>query len=118
MLASLFPLLCQSVDWFEDLVGEQKAMSEVRSSELDKGLSSSNDPVEGRRTSWLLAHGRLRLSTPLGRCVAWTLRRSPGLGIGSNYPRGLRFVFLMGRNKLVIFRPGRCASTSCFPMQA
>ena len=51
MLASLFPLLCQSVDWFEDLVGEQKAMSEVRSSELDKGLSSSNDPVEGRRTS-------------------------------------------------------------------
>ena len=46
MLASLFPLLCQSVDWFEDLVGKQRAMSEVRSSELEKGLSSSNDPVK------------------------------------------------------------------------
>ena len=46
MLAGLLPLLRQSVDWFEDLVGERRAMSEVISSELKTRLSSSNDPVE------------------------------------------------------------------------
>ena len=46
MLADLFPLLHQSIDWFEELVGEQKVMLEVRSSELERGLSSSNDPIE------------------------------------------------------------------------
>ena len=46
-LADLLPLLRQSIDWFEGLVREQEAMSEVRSSELETGLSSSGDPVEG-----------------------------------------------------------------------
>ena len=46
-LADLLPLLRQSIDWFEGLVKEQEAMSEVRSSELETGLSSSGDPVEG-----------------------------------------------------------------------
>ena len=46
VLADLFPLLCQSVDWFEGLVVEQRAISEVRSSELDTRLSSSDDLVE------------------------------------------------------------------------
>ena len=46
VLADLFPLLCQSVDWFEGLVVEKRAMSEVRSSELDTRLSSSDDLVE------------------------------------------------------------------------
>ena len=46
MLVDLFPLLCQSVDWFEGLVVEKRAMSEVRSSELDTRLSSSDDLVE------------------------------------------------------------------------
>ena len=45
VVADLLPLLRQSVDWFRDLVRE--AMSEVRSSELETGLSSSGDPVEG-----------------------------------------------------------------------
>ena len=45
-LAYLFPLLRQSVDWFEDLVGDWRVMSEVRSSELETALSSSDDPVE------------------------------------------------------------------------
>ena len=39
-------MLHQSVDWFEDLVGKRRVMSEVRSSELETGLSSSDDPVE------------------------------------------------------------------------
>ena len=46
VLANLFPLLRQSVDWFEDLVVERRAMSEVRSSELEMGLSSSDDLME------------------------------------------------------------------------
>ena len=44
VVANLLPLLCQSIDWL-DLVRE--AMSEVRSSELEIGLSSSDDPMEG-----------------------------------------------------------------------
>ena len=46
-MADLLPLLCQSINWFESRVREQKIISEVRSSELETGLSSSGDPVEG-----------------------------------------------------------------------
>ena len=46
VLTDLFPLLRQFVDWFEDLVSDRRAMSEVSSNELETGLSSSDDPVE------------------------------------------------------------------------
>ena len=46
-LVELLPLLRQSIDWFEGLVRERGTMSEVRSNELETGLSSSGDPVEG-----------------------------------------------------------------------
>ena len=46
VLIDLFPLLRQSVDWFEELVGSRGIMFEVRSSELETRLSSSDDPVE------------------------------------------------------------------------
>ncbi|KAL0014155.1 hypothetical protein SO802_001224 [Lithocarpus litseifolius] len=46
VLADLFPLLRQLVDWFEDLVVERRVMLKVRSSELETGLSSSDDPME------------------------------------------------------------------------
>ena len=46
-LADLLPLLRQSIDWFGSRVKEQEIMSVVRSSELETGLSSSSDPVEG-----------------------------------------------------------------------
>ena len=49
-LADLLPLLRQSIDWFEGLVREHEAMSEVMSSELETGLLSSGDPVEGDTT--------------------------------------------------------------------
>ena len=45
VLAELLPLLHQSINWFEGLVIERSGMSEVRSSELETGLSSSNNPV-------------------------------------------------------------------------
>ena len=46
-LADLLPLLRQSINWFESLVRERGRMSEVRSSELETELSSSDKPVEG-----------------------------------------------------------------------
>ena len=45
VVADLLPLFRQSIDWFRDLVRE--AISEVRSSELEIGLSLSSEPVEG-----------------------------------------------------------------------
>ena len=44
VLGALSPILGQSLAWFE---GETRRMSEVRSSELDTGLSSSGSPIEG-----------------------------------------------------------------------
>ena len=46
-LAKLLTLLRQSIDWFEGLVKERGTMSEVRSSELKTGLSSSGGLMEG-----------------------------------------------------------------------
>ena len=43
-LADLLPLLRESVDWFEGIMGEQRVM--LRSSELETRLSSSDDLVE------------------------------------------------------------------------
>ena len=45
-LADLLPLLRQSIDWFKSWVREREIMFEVRSSELETRLSSSNDPIE------------------------------------------------------------------------
>ena len=44
-LADLLPLLRELVDWFEGIVGEWRSMLEVRPSELETRLSSSNDLV-------------------------------------------------------------------------
>ena len=46
VLGDLLPLLRQSVNWFEELVADRGVMSEVRSNELETGLSSSDDLVE------------------------------------------------------------------------
>ncbi|KAK9984949.1 hypothetical protein SO802_034474 [Lithocarpus litseifolius] len=46
-LGELLLVLSQSLSWFENLVGERARMSEVWSSELEIGLSSSGDPTEG-----------------------------------------------------------------------
>lgn len=46
MLVDLHPLLNQSLKWFKEMVGEKEVVSEVRSSELETRLLSSDDPVE------------------------------------------------------------------------
>ena len=66
VLGDLFPLLYQSIDWFEGLVSERGAMSEVRSSELKTGLSSSDDPVEMGDDTVVSIPRRLGLFCPWG----------------------------------------------------
>ena len=66
VLADLFPLLCQSVDWFEELVGEQRVMSEVRSSKLEMGLSSSDDPIEVKEDTTTSGLREVRAFSTLG----------------------------------------------------
>ena len=46
VLGDLLPLLRQSLNWFEGLA-RREVMFEVRSSDLETGLSSNGDPVEG-----------------------------------------------------------------------
>ena len=46
-LGELFPMLSQSINWFNGLVGGRERMFEVRSSELEIGLSTSDGPVKG-----------------------------------------------------------------------
>ena len=66
VLADLFPLLCQSVDWFEDLVCERRVMSEVRSSELEMRLSSSDDPIEVEEDTTASSPREVRAFSTLG----------------------------------------------------
>ena len=62
VLGELFPILGQSLAWFE---GEAKRMSEVRSSELETGLSFS--VAQWRVTRPSLPLIQLGLFTPLRR---------------------------------------------------
>ena len=48
ILADLYPLLHQSLNWFQSLQGmsvEERIGSKIRSSDLETGLSSSGDTV-------------------------------------------------------------------------
>ena len=47
VIGELSPILGQSLAWFE---GETRRMAEVRSSELETGLSSGGSPEEGDTT--------------------------------------------------------------------
>ena len=47
VLGDLLQLLCQSINWFKGLIKEWGVMSEVRSSELETRLPSSDRLVEG-----------------------------------------------------------------------
>ena len=68
VLGDLLPLLRQSLNWFEGLV-RREVMSEVRSSELEIGLSSNGDPVEGD----------IAVSTPQEVRAFYALREACGL---------------------------------------
>ena len=66
VLANLLPLLRQSIDWFEGLTSERGAMSEVRSSELEIGLSSSDDPMEVEEDTAISILQEVRAFSTLG----------------------------------------------------
>ena len=65
-LGDLLPLFCQSIDWFEGLVSERGAVSEVRSSELETGLSSSDDLVEVEEDTAVFVPREVRAFHALG----------------------------------------------------
>ena len=69
VLGDLLPMLHQSLSWFEGLVKGREVMSEVRSSDLETGLSSNGDPVEGDTT----------VSTPREVRAFYALREVCGL---------------------------------------
>ena len=70
VLIDLFPLLRQSVDWFEELMGSRGIMSEVRSSELETRLSSSDDPVEVEVDTAASSRREVRAFHALGEACA------------------------------------------------
>ena len=65
-MGDLLPLFCQSIDWFEGLVSERGAVSEVRSSELETGLSSSDDLVEVEEDTAVFVPREVRAFHALG----------------------------------------------------
>ena len=66
VLAELLPLLHQLVNWFEGLVVERRGMSDVRSSELETGLSSSNNPMEVEEDTAVSSLREVRAFSALG----------------------------------------------------
>ena len=107
-MADLLPLLHQSIDWFWDLVRE--AMSEVRSSELEIGLLSSGDPMEGDTA----------VSNPHEVRAFYTLKEECGLDADTlgrfkdrfQFSKRVRFVCPVKENGSAISFPGRCAFMS------
>ena len=67
VLAELFPLLRQSVVWFENLASEQRVMSDVRYNELETGLSSSDDPVEVEEDTTASSPRQIKAFRALGK---------------------------------------------------
>ena len=66
-LADLLPLLHQSINWFKGLVRDQGIMFEVRSSELETGLSSNDDPMEAGGDTTISAPQEVRAFYALDR---------------------------------------------------
>ena len=92
-------------------------MSEVSYSELEMGLSSSDNPVEMKEDTVAFGPREVRAFHALEEvCGVWTLKPFPSLGTSSNSSRGLGFIFLRKRNKLAIFRLGK--STSMRPLSS
>ena len=85
-LADLLPLLHQSINWFKGLVRDQGIMFEVRSSELETGLSSNDDPME--------AGGDTTISAPQEVRAFYALDRMCGLDADTLSRFTDRFQFL------------------------
>ena len=109
-LADLLPLLRQSIDWFEGLVREHEAMSEVMSSELETGLLSSGDPVEGDTT--VSTSREVRAFYALEEVCGLDADTLGRFKIDSNSRSELGFVCPVRRIGPVISSPGRYAFMS------
>ena len=82
-------------------------MSEVKSSELKTGLSSSDEPAEGDTA--VSASHKVRAFYALNEECGLDDDTLKDLRIGFNSLTGLGFVYLVKVNGLAIFFRGRCA---------
>ena len=111
VLAYLHPLLHQSLNWFKEMVGEMEVVSEVRSSELEMGLSSSDNPIK--------AEGDSTASSPLSSGQReirpfHALREECALDTDTlfrfkdsfQFPEEVRILLLREREKACAFSPG------------
>ncbi|KAK9993614.1 hypothetical protein SO802_023317 [Lithocarpus litseifolius] len=82
-MGELFPILSQSINWFENLVGERLRMSEVRSTDLETGLSSCSGLVE--EDTAVSTPREVRAFHALGEVCSLDGDTLAGLGIGFNF---------------------------------
>ena len=87
VLADLFPLLLQSVCWFDNLVGDRRVLLEVRSNELDMQLSFSDDLVEEDTVASTLRV--VRASSALEEECGLDAKTFLDLGISFSFLKGL-----------------------------
>ena len=120
-LADLVPLLCQSIDWFEGLMGEQGAMSEVRSSELEIGLSSSNDLVEVKEDTMVSVPREVRAFHALGEVCNLDDETLSRFRERFQFPERVRVCLPSGEERACHFSlltRGGMLLRGCFPKQA
>ena len=90
VLADLLPLLRQSVNWFKDLVGERRVMSEVRSSKLETRLSSSDNPVEMEEDTAASGPREVRAFSTLGEACGLDSETLFGFKDSFQFPKRVR----------------------------
>ena len=91
-------------------MGEWRVMLEVRSSELETGLSSSDDPIEVEEDTATSSPRKVRAFSALGEACgldAETLSRFRDM---FQFPKRVRVLLLHKKERACYFSPGRCAS--------
>jgi len=111
VLTDLFPLLRQSVDWFEELVGSRGIMSEVRSSELEIRLLSSNDPIEAEVDTATFGQREVRAFHALEEACALDSDTLSRFRDRFQFPERVRIRLPREEERACHFSPGNCVFT-------
>ena len=120
-LTDLLPLLYQSIDWFEGLVSGRGAMSEVRSSELEIGLSSSNDLVEVKEDTMVSVPREVRAFHALGEVCNLDDKTLSRFRERFQFPERVRVCLPSGEERachLSLLTRGGMLLRGCFPKRA
>ena len=105
-LIDMFPLLRQSVDWFEELMGSRGIMSEVRPSELETRLSSSDDPVRAKEDTATSGQREVRAFHALGEACALDSDTLSRFRDRFKFPKMVRIHLPHGEERACHFPPG------------